>query len=186
MLMPPPPGGRTSVFRAELGDPRWLEVVADVLTVDAVTIEPGTRVEMQRWGGPERLSGRVDRVEPGAFTDISALGVEEQRVNVVIELEDAEQPAMYERLGDAYRVDVQIIIWEAEDVLQVPTGALLRHEGEWAVFVIEAGRAVRRHVTVGQQTALMAGVVDGLARGERVIVYPGDAIEDGTAVELRD
>ncbi|MEE4378155.1 MAG: HlyD family efflux transporter periplasmic adaptor subunit, partial [Candidatus Competibacteraceae bacterium] len=124
----------------EIGDPRALEVVVDVLSADAVRIQPDAKVFLKRWGGEGDLEGRVRVVEPTGFTKVSALGVDEQRVWVIVDI--VSPPEQWERLGDGYRVEASFVIWESQDVLQVPTSALFRHEDGWAVFVIEDERAV--------------------------------------------
>ncbi|MCA9289591.1 MAG: HlyD family efflux transporter periplasmic adaptor subunit [Phycisphaerales bacterium] len=167
----------------EIGDPTDLELVADVLSTDAVGIRPGAPVRLEHWGGEATLHGRVRLVEPAAFTKVSALGVEEQRVNVVIDFVDP--PAARAGLGDAYRVEVRIVVWEADDVLTVPTAALFRHADSWAVYGIRDGRVVQRDVTIGRRNALQAQVLGGLAAGETVIVFPGDAVRPGVRVQPR-
>jgi HlyD family secretion protein len=167
----------------EIGDPRALEVVADVLTADAVEIRPGAVARIERWGGEGPLRGHVHRVEPSAFTRISALGVEEQRVNVIIDLDD--DPARWATVGDGYRVEARIVVWKADEVLQVPAGAVFRHDGEWAVYAVEGGRARLRPVGIGRRNASRAEVTEGLREGERVVVYPGDNVDDGIRVEGR-
>lgn len=167
----------------EVGDPAALEVVVDVLTADAVRIETGAPVRIERWGGPEVLEGRVRRVEPSAFTKTSALGVEEQRVNVVIALESPRE--QWEALGDGFRVEARIRVWRDDDVLQVPTSALFRTDEGWAVFVVEDGAAKRKTVEIGRQTGVAAVIDEGLERGEEVILHPSDQITDGVAVEPR-
>lgn len=164
----------------ELGDPGEIEIVADLLSRDAVRVRPGARVLVDDWGGPEALEARVRRVEPSGFTKVSALGVEEQRVNVVADLL-AHEP----RLGDGYRVEVRIVVWEAADVVQVPASALFRAGAEWAVFVVEGGRARERIVRVGEQGAFEAEVREGLAEGERVVLHPSDRLRDGARVSPR-
>ncbi len=171
----------------EVGDPARLEIVSDLLSTDAVQVSPGDPVRIEQWGGGEVLAGgvlagTVRRVEPSGFTKISALGVEEQRVNVVIDFADPR--AAWERLGDGYRVEVRIVVWQDPDALRVPTSALFRGpEGEWAAFVAEDGRAVRRTLQLGRRGALDAEVVSGLEEGERVIVHPGDAVAEGVEIE---
>lgn len=166
----------------ELGDPHDLEVVIDVLSTDAVRIRPGAPVLFEYWGGEEVLHGNVRLVEPQAFTKISALGVEEQRVNVIIDFVDPVE--MRETLGDGYRVEARIIVWEEDDVLLVPTIALFRVDGEWAVFVVEDGRAHLRRVEIGRQSGLQAQVISGLEEGEIIVTHPGDRVEDGRAVQI--
>jgi HlyD family secretion protein len=164
----------------ELGDPADLELVVDLLSSDAVAVRPGAPASLERWGGDGPLRGRVRLVEPAAFTKVSALGVEEQRVNVVIDFEDP--PDRRPGLGDAYRVEARIVVWESADALQVPTGALFRHADHWAVFVLEHGRAVQRDVDIGRRNAESAQVLSGLTDGELVIVYPSDKIHRGVRV----
>jgi HlyD family secretion protein len=164
----------------ELGDPRELEVEVEVLSKDAVRIAPGGRVLFERWGGGDPLEGVVRTIEPRGFTKISALGVEEQRVLVIADF--ASPPESWVRLGDGYRVEARFIVWSRDDALTVPSSALFRREGEWAVFVVEAGEATLRRVEIGQNNGLTAEVLGGLAAGDEVIVHPDDEIADGTAV----
>jgi HlyD family secretion protein len=166
-----------------IGDPAHLEVAVDVLTSDAVRIEPGQRVAIERWGGDEALEAHVRLVEPSAFTRTSALGVEEQRVNVVIDLDSPRTE--WERLGDGYRVEARIQIWEAEDVLTVASSAVFRDGERWAVYRVVDGVARRTHVEVGQRTGLAVQLVSGLRAGDRVVAHPSDRITDGVAVEPR-
>lgn len=167
----------------EIGDPEDLEVVADLLSTDAARLRPGQPVEIEAWAGAPALRGRVKRIEPAGFTKISALGVEEQRVDVIIAREDS--PDRWAQLGDAYRVDIRVILWEGKDVLQVPTSALFRDNQGWAVFAVEDGKARRRSVEVGRQSGLAAEILSGLRQGEKVIMHPGAEIKDGAAVEER-
>lgn len=161
----------------EVGDPADLEVVVDLLSTDAVRVQPGARVLVTGWGGAATLTGRVTRVEPGGFTKVSALGVEEQRVNVVAALDSI--PA---GLGHQFRVDLRVILWEGDSVLAVPSSALFRRGEGWAVYRIERGRAQERPVVVGQESASLSEIVSGLARGDLVIRHPTDQIEDGVRV----
>ncbi len=167
----------------EVGDPTDLEIEVDVLSSDAVKIPPGARVSLEQWGGPEPLQGKVLLVEPSAFTKISALGVEEQRVNVIIELDEpyAKRPS----LGDAFRVEARIVVWESSQVLKVPTSALFRTGQDWTVFVVRKGRATLRQVEIGQRNDLEAEVISGLEEGEQVILHPSDKLRDGVRVEQR-
>jgi HlyD family secretion protein len=167
----------------EIGDPRALEVEVDVLSADAVRIRPGTRVLFERWGGDGALEGVVRVVEPAGFTKVSALGVEEQRVWVIVDFKSPSE--QWQRLGDGYRVEASFVLWEGEDVLQVPASALFRDSEGWAVFAVEEGRAVRRRVDTGQRTGLVAEVLGGLAEGDRVVVHPDDRLRDGVAVSGR-
>jgi HlyD family secretion protein len=164
----------------EVGDPAALEVVSDLLSRDAVRVTPGARVLVEDWGGPGALEARVRRVEPSGFTKISALGVEEQRVNVISDLV-APEP----RLGDGYRVEVRIVVWEGADAVQVPASALFRLGDEWAVFVVEGGRARRRIVAVGELGSFEAEIREGLAEGEVVVLHPSDRLRDGARVARR-
>lgn len=168
----------------EVGDPRHLEVVSDLLSTDAVRIKPGMRVIVDQWGGDRPLAARVRLVEPGGFTKVSALGVEEQRVNVIMDF-DAPEDA-WRALGDAYRVGVRIVVWEAADVVKVPAGALFRSGDAWAAFVIEAGRARRAIVDLGQRTAEEAEVRGGLTVGQLVVLYPPDTLAEGARVVTRE
>jgi HlyD family secretion protein len=168
----------------ELGDPTDLEIVVDVLSTDAVRIPVGAPVLIEYWGGEDTLHGRVRLVEPQAFTKISALGVEEQRVNIIIDFENP--PEDRKTLGDGYRVEARIVIWADDDVLLVPTSALFRVDGEWAVYVVQDDRAVLRHIEIGRQTGLIAQVISGLSEGDRIIIHPGDGVEDGRRVTLRE
>lgn len=167
----------------EIGDPATLEIIVDVLTADAVEIRPGAAVELERWGGAGVLEGRVRRVEPSAFTKRSALGVEEQRVNVIVEL--VSPRAEWAGLGDGFRVEARIQVWQAAEVLQVPSGAVFREGEGWAVYVIRDGRAVLVPITIGRRNASVVQVQTGLAPGDAVIVYPGDAVRDGVRVQAR-
>jgi len=167
----------------EIGDPTLLEIVSDLLSTDAVRVKAGARTIVEQWGGDKTLDARVRRVEPAGFTKISALGVEEQRVNVILDFMDPA--AAWASLGDAYRVEVRIVIWEASNVLKVPTSALFREGDRWAVYRLDGGRAQRAVVELGHQTAQEAEVKSGLADGARVVLHPGDAIADGTRVKER-
>jgi HlyD family secretion protein len=167
----------------EVGDPTRLEAEIDLLTPDAVKVSPGAVVLLEHWGG-ETLKGTVRLIEPAGFTKTSALGVEEQRVNVIV---DFTLPEKYRPVvGDAFRVEAKIIVWEGQDVLKVPAGALFRSRDGWAVFVYSAdGKAARRSVKIGHNNGLEAEVLEGLAEGDRVVVHPGDKIKDGVAIAPR-
>ncbi len=176
------PAGQALV---EVGDPRALEVVVDLLSADAVRVEPGTRVLFDRWGGEGLLEGVVRVVEPTGFTKISALGIEEQRVWVISDITSPREH--WERLGDGYRLEASFLIWRQDDVLQVPASALFRHgDNQWAVFVITEGVARRRVVEVGRNNGLVSQVIGGLKEGEWVITHPDDTIEDGTKIKPRN
>lgn len=164
----------------EVGDPSRIEVVTDYLSKDAVRMRSGQRVLIDRWGGDRPLQGRLRRVEPSGFTKISALGVEEQRVNVVIDIVDP--PAVRAGLGDGFRVETRVVVWESGDELKAPTGALFRRDENWAVFAVEGSRAALREIEVGERNAREAQVLGGLEPGEQVVVYPSDSLNDGSAV----
>jgi HlyD family secretion protein len=168
----------------EVGDPRALEVEVDVLSADAVRIEAGMRVLFDRWGGPQPLEGRVRVVEPVGFTKVSALGVEEQRVLIIVDL--TSPTAQWLRLGDGYLVEASFLLWEGDDVLQVPASALFRYRDGWAVFVVEDSRARRRVVELGHRSGLHAEVVAGLRDDELVVPHPSAALDDGVRVEIEE
>jgi HlyD family secretion protein len=150
---------------------------------DAVEVHPGADVAIEHWGGPAALAGRVRRVEPAAFTKISTLGVEEQRVNVIIDVVSPSNE--WAGLGDGFKVDTRIVVFAHDDALIVPAGALFRRGETWNVFVVGEGRAQVRAVSLLRRSGRSAAVSDGLAPGERVIVYPGDRIASGVRVEVR-
>jgi len=168
----------------ELGDPANLELEVDVLSTDAVKIEPGDKIVLEHWGGSEPLTGVVRLVEPSAFTKISALGVEEQRVYVIGDLTVSD--AQRARLGDAFRFEARIVVWEEDDVLQCPTSALFRLENNWAVFVINGNQAQLRTVQLGERNADAAQILEGLSEGERVITYPSDRVQEGVTIAVRN
>jgi HlyD family secretion protein len=158
----------------EIGDPARLEIVSDLLSTDAVRVPAGARAIVEQWGGSHELAARVRRVEPSGFTKVSALGVEEQRVNVILDFVDPVDA--WARLGDGYRVEVRIVVWDAPSVLKVPTGALFREGERWAVYVVEDDRARLRTIELGQQTGQEAEVISGLSSGDLVILHPGDTL----------
>jgi HlyD family secretion protein len=164
----------------EVGDPADLEIEAEILSRDAVTIQPGDPVDIEQWGGEKPLKGRVRRIEPAAFTKISALGVEEQRVIVLCDL--LEPAAAGGRLGDRFRVEVRVAIWHADDVLVVPSGALFREGNVWKAFVFRNGRAMAQAVTAGHSDGHFTEVLAGLAEGDELLLHPPDTVKDGTAV----
>jgi HlyD family secretion protein len=158
-------------------------VVAELLTTDAVLAHPGTLARIERWGGPP-VEGRVRRVEPAAFTKVSALGVEEQRVNVIIDL--AETPEAWRNMGDGFRVTVRVITATATDAVQIPVGALVPTEtGAMASYVVEGGRAALRPLELAGRNSTMGWVSRGLQPGQRVIVYPPPSITSGRRIQIR-
>jgi HlyD family secretion protein len=174
---------RTGEPLLEVGDPASLEVEVDVLSADAVKIQPGIKVLFERWGGEHPLEGTVRTVEPVGFTKISALGVEEQRVLII---SDFTSPAeQWQRLGDGYRVEARFILWHKDDILQVPASSLFRYKDGWALFVIKGKHAERREVTIGQRNGLLAQIVEGVKEDEAVINHPSDEVADGRRVILR-
>lgn len=167
----------------EVGNPRDIEAVIDVLSTDAVKIAPGDTALIEHWGGPDALRAMVERVEPSGFTKISALGIEEQRVNVILDFDGEE--AARASLGHGYRVEARIIVDEAKDAVRAPISALFRQGDDWNLFVVEGGEAVLRPVTVGRRNDTHAEITNGLKVGEVVILHPSNAIEDGTDVKKR-
>jgi HlyD family secretion protein len=190
----------------EIGDPRDLEIVVDLLSADAVRVEPGQEVLIEQWGGGNVLHGRVRRVEPYGFTKVSALGIEEQRVNVVIDFTDP--PEKWQRLGHGYRVEARIVLWRGDDVVKLPLSALFRatdgtgaqsedvaagagaatraaEAADWAVFVEKNGKARLRPVSRGHHNGLEVEITSGLEPGERVVLHPSDRVTDGVGVVSR-
>lgn len=165
---------------AEIGDPENLEVVVDLLSSDAVHIKPGMQVVLSDWGGEKAIDGIVRLVEPAAFTKVSSLGIEEQRVNVIIDPKDAPK-----ELGHGYRILANLVIWEDESVLQIPIGALFRSNGGWAVFGVEDDRAVMRPLDIGNINDEAAQVISGLSDGDLVVLYPNDTLKDGGLISPR-
>ena len=164
----------------EIGDPADLEIVVDLLSRDAVRVSPGDPVTIARWGGDGTLNGRVRHVEPFGVTKVSALGIEEQRVNVIIDLTDPRD--QWQRLGHGYHVDARIVLWQRDDLLLVPLSALFRQGEDWAVFRVDDGRARSRLVTLGPMNDRHAQVTDGLTETDRVILHPSDRVRDGIRV----
>jgi HlyD family secretion protein len=167
----------------EIGDPRDLEIVVDFLSTDAVKIAPGQRVIIEEWGGDEPLTGRVRRVEPYGFTKVSALGIEEQRVNVIIDF--ADPPARWQRLGHGFRVEVKVVLWESGKAMRLPLTALFRDGKQWTVFVNEDGRARRRAIEIGRGNGLHVEIKGGLSEDEQVILHPSDRVSDGVRIGRR-
>lgn len=163
-----------------LGDSKQLEIVADVLSTDAVKIQPGMPVLLEGWGGDHPIRARIRLVEPGGFTKVSALGIEEKRVNVISDFVDSPGP-----LGDGYRVETRTVIWSSENVLKVPQSALFRQGQGWSVFAIEGGRAKSREVEIGQRNEREAQILRGLANGEEVILHPSNQVSEGARVRTQ-
>jgi len=164
----------------EVGDAHDLEIVVDLLSTDAVKVKPGAAMTIERWGGEGTLAATVRYVEPSGFTKVSALGIEEQRVNVIAELGDP--PERRPSLGDGYRIEARVVLLDLPDVVRAPVGALFRDGEQWAVYVVEADAARLVHVTIGHRNPRHAEVLAGLEAGARVIVHPGDKLKDGVRV----
>ncbi|MBN2809038.1 MAG: HlyD family efflux transporter periplasmic adaptor subunit [Deltaproteobacteria bacterium] len=164
----------------ELGDPQTIEVEVDLLSADAVRVQVGMKVIFSRWGGEKELSGIVKRVEPQGFTKISALGVEEQRVWVIVAF--TEPPDKLQRLGDGYRLEADFILWHDADVLKVPGSALFRSDEGWALFVVENERARQRRVEIGHRGGIFVEILSGIEAGVTVINHPGDNVAEGCRV----
>jgi HlyD family secretion protein len=165
----------------ELGDPADLEVVIEVLSRDGAAIAPGAAVELEQWGGGAPLEARVRLVEPAAFTKVSALGVEEQRVNVIADL--LTSPEHRRSLGDNFRVEAHIVLWATNQTLKVPAGALFRRGDQWAAFAVVGGHAQLRLVKAGRTSGTETQILEGLKEGDEVILYPGDRVHDGQRVK---
>ncbi|MEO1018087.1 MAG: HlyD family efflux transporter periplasmic adaptor subunit [Pseudomonadota bacterium] len=168
----------------EIGDPRDLEIVVDVLSRDAVRITEGDGVLIEDWGGDATINGIVTRIEPTAFTEVSALGIEEQRVNIRVDLTDP--PDRWQALGHGFRVEARIVVWRADDVPRVPLAALFRQGSAWAVFAVEDETARLRLIEIARQDDFYAAIAAGLEVGEQVVLYPDERIEDGTSIQERD
>jgi len=167
-----------------IGDLDDLEIEIDLLSSDAVQVQTGALAIVERWGGETVLEAVVRRVEPAAFTRVSALGIEEQRVRLVLDFLDGAESRL--GLGDRYRVFVRVIIWEGEDILQVPQSALFRLGGGWAVFRAVDGVAQQVPVQIGQQAGGQAEVLDGLMQGDTVVLFPSSSLVSGVTVVSRD
>ncbi len=164
----------------ELGDASGMEVVVDVLSTDAVRVRPGDDVEIVEWGGEQPIHGRVRSIEPSAFTRVSALGVDEQRVNVLIDLPDGPKT-----LGDGFRVEARMTVWQAAKVNTVPASAVFQRGDGWRVFMVDHGRARLRPVEIGHRTGASIEIVKGLAPGMKVVLFPSDKIDDGVRIRAR-
>lgn len=167
----------------EIGDPQDLEIVADLLSQDAVKVRVGQRVIIESWGGDADLEGVVERIEPWAFTKVSALGVEEQRVNAIIAFREPREA--YAELGHGFQVDARIVLWQGSNVLKAPLTALFREDGGWALFVVEDGRARLREVEIGGGDGVETEIRSGLEEGERIVLHPSDRVADGVRVAPR-
>lgn len=167
----------------EVGDPTALEIEVDVLSADAVKIKPGMKVLFERWGGKDSLEGMVRLVEPIGFTKVSALGVEEQRVLIISDFTSPTEK--WQRLGDGYSVEAKFILWQEEQILQIPSSALFHYEDGWAVFTIENSKAKRQPVSIGQRNGLTVQILTGLVKNQLIINHPSDSIEDGVRIEER-
>jgi HlyD family secretion protein len=166
----------------EIGEPARIEIVADFLSTDAVRIQPGAPVLVEGWGGSDPLKATVRRVEPAGFMKVSALGVEEQRVNVVIDFED---PSAARRLGDGYRVEVRVVVWREEDVVKAPVGALFRRGNDWAAFLVDGEQVRLQPVSLGQRNDVDGQVLEGLSPGQTLVLHPPDTLTDGARVSVR-
>ncbi|MGA1238466.1 MAG: efflux RND transporter periplasmic adaptor subunit, partial [Limisphaerales bacterium] len=164
----------------EIGDPANLEAVIECLSRDAATMTPGMTVDLERWGGGSPLQGQLRHVEPAAFTKISALGVEEQRVNVIVDI--LTPPENRPGVGDNFRVEARIVTWESNDTLKIPAGALFRRGQQWSVFTIENGRATLRPVETGHSNGKETEILSGLSAGDTVILYPGERVQNNSRV----
>jgi HlyD family secretion protein len=168
----------------DIGNPDDLEIAVDFLSRDAVRIKPGQPARIESWGGDKTLTAKVRRVEPNGFTKISALGIEEQRVKVILDFTGS--PKDWRELGHGYRVVARVVVWHSDDVLKVPLGALFRQGDDWAVFGAVGGRAKLRLIKIGERNLHNAHVLDGLKDGEQVVLHPSDRVHDGVRIEPRD
>ena len=166
----------------ELGDPQNLEIEIDVLSTDAVRIKPGAELTIEHWGGASPLQGNVRVIEPAAFTKVSSLGVEEQRVNIIADFNEA--PDRIASLGDGYRVEARITIDELNGVLQIPNSALFRYRRQWHVMKVVGNVAEMQRVEIGLQNESHTQIIKGLNQGDTVIMYPSDEVQSGTKVRL--
>jgi HlyD family secretion protein len=168
----------------EIGEPSRIEVVSDLLSTDAVRVSPGQPVRIVQWGGGHTIDAKVRRVEPSGFMKVSALGVEEQRVNVIIDFLDPATAG--QALGDGYRVEVQIITWQGNDVVTAPVGSLFRSGDGWAVFVATGSRAERRTVELGHRNDEVGEILKGLQPGDTVVLHPPDTLTGGARITARE
>ena len=169
---------------SRIGDPSHIEIIADLAAADAAKVEPGMRVDVEHWGGDTPLAAWVERVEPAAITKVSGQGVEERRTTVIINFEDDR--AAWRAMGEGFRVQVRIAIWEAEDTLRVPLDALVRIGNQWAAYIVQNGRARRVLVEVGERSATQAEVRKGLNTGQQVVLQPPETLTDNARVAIRE
>jgi len=167
----------------EVGDTNDLEAEIELLSSDAVAVQAGAEVTIEQWGGDKPLRGKVSIVEPGGYTKVSSLGVEEQRVKVRVDFLEPLPPGTF--LGDRYRVEARIVTWHGESVLQVPTGALFRRGGDWMTFLYAGGKARLTKVEIQHNSGVAAEIRSGLSEGQKVIIHPPDAVADGAKVAPR-
>jgi HlyD family secretion protein len=167
----------------EIGNVSDLEIVVDFLSIDAVRIEPGQRVIIDHWGGDFFLNGIVQKVEPFGYTKVSSLGIEEQRVDVIINLVDSSD--QWASLGHGYQVEARVILWQEENILKLPITSLFRKDLDWSVFVVEDGRAILKKIQLGKKNAFEAQVLSGLEEGELVILHPSNQVKNGVLVDKR-
>lgn len=164
----------------EIGNPEYLEIVVELLSFDAVKVEPGQVVNIKNWGGSELLTGRVNRIEPIGFMKVSALGIEEQRVNVIIDI--TSEYSRWSRLGHGYQVDVEIVLWDGSDILSVPVTALFREQDKWAIFVVTDNTVQKRIIHIGHRNAFNVEVISGLNEGDWYVSHPNNQITDNVKV----
>ena len=165
----------------ELADAQNIEIEVDLLSTGAVQVRPGARMVVEHWGGSEPLEARVRVVEPSAFTKVSSLGIEEQRVNIIADFVSPREKRA--TLGDAFRIEARMVVWESPNVLKIPSGALFREAGEWSVFVVDGNRAKLQRVALGHRNDLEAEITEGLNEGESVVIYPSDRVQHGVRLE---
>jgi HlyD family secretion protein len=167
----------------QIGDPKNLEIIVELLSFDAVKKRPGQNVLITNWGGDKPLIGKVTLVEPIGFKKISALGIEEQRVNVIVNIQS--DFSEWQRLGHAYQLDVDILLSESIDALTIPITALFRDQQKWAIYAVVGGRVEKRHITIGDMNHYLAEVVSGLDENDAYVLHPNDQIASGVRVSPR-
>lgn len=167
----------------EIGNTEDLEIAVDLVSRDALRVVEGGSARIENWGGNGPLAARVARIEPSGFTKVSALGIEEQRVKVVLDL--LEPRDRFQRLGHGFRVIVRISVWRGEDVIAIPIGGLFRHGNRWATYVVEQGHARLRVLEIGERNLREAQILSGLVPGEQIVLHPSDRLADGARIDLR-